>query len=366
MSADRNPRRWAIASGLASFALVAGGAVVAVRSIDGDPAEARDGDGSDRSGVGATAEVTTRDLEEHEELSGTLGFGDPLDVTLNGQGTITALPDLGTVVDRGQGLVEVDGRWVQLWFGDRPLWRTLDAGAEDGIDIQQVEENLVALGIVTTDELTVDQNWTSATTAAVKEWQESQGREETGTLAPGDVIMLPGAVRVADHPVAVGGPASGPVLQVTSPDRQVTIDLEATKQSLVAKDQAVEIELPGGTVVSGRIAAVGTVATNPDDGDPLNPGTPTIEVTVALDDPSQAGTLDSAPVAVLLTTSAATDVLAVPVDALLALAEGGYAVERVADDGTTELVAVETGAFADGWVEVTGDLAEGDTVVVPG
>ena len=57
--------------------------------------------------------------------------------------------------------------------------------------------------------------------------------------------------------------------------------------------------------------------------------------------------------------------LAVPVEALLALAEGGYAVELAHDDGTTSLVAVELGAFADGWVEVTGDVAEGDEVVVP-
>jgi len=33
--------------------------------------------------------------------------------------------------------------------------------------------------------------------------------------------------------------------------------------------------------------------------------------------------------------------------------------------GGTELVAVELGAFADGWAQVTGDVAEGDQVVVP-
>jgi hypothetical protein len=352
--------------GLASVFLVAGGAMVAARGLDDDAAEADDSDGESSGAATTTAEVTTRDLEEHEELAGTLGYGDPVDVTLNGQGTITALPALGGVIDRGQGLVEVDGRWKTLWFGDRPLWRQLDSSAEDGADIQEVEENLVALGIVTADELTVDQDWTSATTAAVKEWQESQGLDETGALAPGDVVVLPGAVRVAEHPVAVGGGAGGgPVLKVTSPSRQVSIDLEATKQSLVSKDQAVEVELPDGTMIPGRVAAIGAVATSPDDSDPMNPGTPTIEVTVSLDDPAQAGTLDSAPVGVQLTTSAATGVLAVPVDALLALAEGGYAVERVGAGGTTELVAVDTGAFADGWVEVTGDIAEGDTVVVP-
>ena len=33
-------------------------------------------------------------------------------------------------------------------------------------------------------------------------------------------------------------------------------------------------------------------------------------------------------------------------------------------DGATELVAVELGEFADGYVEVTGTLAEGDDVVL--
>jgi hypothetical protein len=51
----------------------------------------------------------------------------------------------------------------------------------------------------------------------------------------------------------------------------------------------------------------------------------------------------------------------VPVQALLALAEGGYALETEGGD----LIGVETGAFADGFVEVAGQgLAEGLEVVV--
>jgi hypothetical protein len=348
-------------------ALVAGGAVVAVRSFDGAADDNTDGDGESDEGTGtATAQATTRDLEEREELAGTLGYGDPEEVAINAQGTITALPALGTIVDRGQTMVEVDGLAIPLWFGDRPLWRALDANAENGVDVQEVEANLVALGYATASTLTVDQDWTSATTTVLKKWQKATGREETGVLAPGDVVMLPAAVRIAELPTAVGSPASGPVAKVTGSTRQVTIELDATKQSLVSKDQAVEVVLPDGTVIAGTITTIGTVATGGDTDPVTGQATdPTIEVIVTLSDPSQAGTLDQAPVTVRVVTSAAQGVLAVPVDALLALAEGGYAVEVVASGGASQLVPVETGAFADGWVQVTGDLAEGDEVVVP-
>ncbi len=63
-------------------------------------------------------------------------------------------------------------------------------------------------------------------------------------------------------------------------------------------------------------------------------------------------------------TDAVNDVVAVPVEALLALAEGGYAVE-VQDGNGTRLIAVEAGFYADGLIEVTGDVAPGDMVVVP-
>jgi peptidoglycan hydrolase-like protein with peptidoglycan-binding domain len=368
MSEHPTRRRRAVVGGVASVLLVAGGAVVALRA-DGSPGEGSGDEGDAIDGVATpTAEVTRRDLEERAEVSGTLGYGEQTDIARHGQGTITALPALGTIVDRGETLVEVDGHAVPLWFGDRPLWRQLGPDVDDGADVAEVEANLVALGLASADELTVDQDWTSVTTEAVEEWQESLGLEATGTIAPGDVVIAFGAVRVAAHPTPVGGSAGGPVASVTSATRQVTVALAADKQSLVADEQAVQVELPDGTVLDGTITEVGSVAessgTDPITGDPIDP---TISVTVTLADASRAGALDEAPITVRVVTSAARGVLAVPVDALLALAEGGYAIERVGTgpQGADELVTVETGAFADGWVEVTGEVAEGDAVVVP-
>jgi hypothetical protein len=385
-------RRAVAASGLASVALVAGGLVWVAQDEapagggTGDTGGSGDGSsasGDDEGAATATADVTRRDLEERVEVEGTLGYGEATELALTGAtgaeddgteppadgdsggGTITGLPAVGTVVDRGRTLVEVDGEPVPLLLGPRPLWRTLGPGVEDGPDVAQLEENLVALGIATPDELTVDEDWTAATTDAVEEWQEALGVEATGSLAPGDAVVVPAAVRVVEHPTPVGGSASGTVVEVTGTTRQVTVDLEASRQTLVTDGQAVEVELPDGTVVAGTVASVGTVATTPEADNPDEAGDPTIEVVVSLDDPAQGAAYDEAPVTVRVVSSAAEGVLAVPVDALLALAEGGYAVERVAADGTTELVGVELGAFADGWVEVTGELAEGERVAVP-
>jgi peptidoglycan hydrolase-like protein with peptidoglycan-binding domain len=363
-------RRRALFGGLASVALVTGGAVAVLRA-EGSSANGTedDADGASDAAATTTAEVTKRDLEERQELSGTLGYGDSTDLALQTNGTITALPTLGTVVARGDTLVEVNGLPITLWYGDRPLWRELSSASDDGPDIEEIEANLVALGYGS-DDLTVDQDWTALTAAAVKDWQEAMGYEETGTVGPGDVALTFGAVRVSGYPTAIGGAAAGPVATVTSAERQVTIDLDATKQSLVAEGQGVEVELPDGTVLDATVTSVGTVATSSGTDELTGQATdPTIAVTITLDDASQAGTLDESPVTVRVVTSSATDVLAVPVDALLALAEGGYAVERVGTgtEGDNELLTVDTGAFADGWVEVSGgDIAEGDEVVVPG
>jgi multidrug efflux pump subunit AcrA (membrane-fusion protein) len=281
------------------------------------------------------------------------------------RGTVTALPDEGSVVERGEALYELDGQPSGiLMYGDRPAWRELAIGLE-GEDVRQLQGNLLELGLGG-DALTASGTFDEATLAAVKAWQASLGTPETGVIELGEIVFLPGAVRVAGHSVSTGDTVTAglEVLTATSTDRVVTVDLAADEQALVTPGDEVEIDLPDGTRATGTVATIGTVATAAGDGQ----GSPTVEVTIVLDDPAASGTVDQAPVDVLITTLSREDVLAVPVNALLALLEGGYAVEVVAADGTTSLVGVETGLFQDGWVEIevpAGGLSEGDQVVVP-
>jgi hypothetical protein len=173
----------------------------------------------------------------------------------------------------------------------------------------------------------------------------------------------------------------GPVLTTTSTAREVTIALDAGQQSDVAVGDPVAITLPDQSTTPGRITYVGTVATTPSSSSDQGGGggggggggnggssSPTIEVDVTPTHPAATGRLDQAPVSVSITTGRVHDALVVPVNALLALASGGYAVEVVGADGTHHLVGVTAGLFddANGLVQVTSaGLAAGQRVVVP-
>ena len=350
-----NRRRFLFgAAGAITVAAVPGVMLVGGRP-DGSSASAT----SSTSGR-ATAKVTKRDLAQRLDLKGTLGYGAAHALALARPGTITALPDVGAVIDRGGTIAEVDASPVVLLFGSRPLWRPLGEGVDDGPDVEQLEANLIALGHATDATLGPNQRWSATTTAAVKRWQKALGVEESGTVSTGDVVFEAGPVRIAERIANVGAMAAGPALKVTGTTRAVSVRLEANRRALVALGQPVIVVLPDGTNVGGSVGTIGTVASAGEQG-----SSPTIDVVIALDDASTVGDLDQAPVTVKVTTTSATGVLAVPVGALLALSEGGYAVERVRSDGTTELVGVTLGPFADGWVQVTGAVAEGDQVVVP-
>lgn len=364
------PRARIIAASALVVAAGAGLLLPVAFGDDGAAAEdaARDQAGSDAGNeevpTRSTATVERRDLVEREEVDGTLGFGDTHDLAFGGQGTITALTAPGTVVDRGGQLGEVDGDPVSLLVGDRPMWRTIGDGADTtaGQDIAQLEANLIAMGYGTEAALGPNEIWSQATTTALKAWQDDLGVTETGVLELGSVVYAPGPVRIADTAAAVGAQAGGPALKITGTERIVDVDLEATSQGLVEVGQAVDVELPDGSVVPATVRSIATTVTP---GDPMQGTSDTVAVVVVLDDPATAGGLDQAPVDVQVVSVQAEGALAVPVEALLALSEGGYAVER--PDGS--LVGVSLGAFADGWVAVVAagadDLVEGDDVVVP-
>ncbi len=151
-----------------------------------------------------------------------------------------------------------------------------------------------------------------------------------------------------------------PVLGITAADIVVKVNLPADDQGLVAVGDTVIVVLPGNEEVPATVDSVATVATFTQQGDAI------FEVVISLDDPSAAAGLDEAPVDVDVVADSVSGVVAVPVSALVALAEGGYAVEVQQGDGSTVLVAVEPGFYADGLVEVTEtQVTPGMTVVVP-
>ena len=304
----------------------------------------------------STASVERRTLRVFEELAGTLGHGEERPVSTGAPGTITGLPGAGDLVERGGTLFEVNGQPTVLLYGVMPAWRTLEPGTT-GPDVEQLEANLVELGYG--DGLTVDEIWDNATSAAVEAWQEAAGMTVDGRVDLGEIVFEPDAVLVAGLEATRGasvGPGA-PVLRVTDTDRVVTASLPAARRDGVDVGDTVEVELGDGSVVDATIEEIDAAPATAQD------GSQTYGMRLVVGG-LEADVTDG-PVTLRFVRQERPDVLAAPVNALLALLEGGYAVERVTEDGLTELVAVEVGLFADSWVEISGDVAEGDEVVVP-
>lgn len=308
----------------------------------------------------ATAEVTRQTLVDRREETGELGFGDDRTYTSRLTGTLTRLPKTDGTLTRGKTVCEIDDLPVVLLYGTLPAYRELTAGTE-GADVKQFEKNLAALGY---DGFTVDETYSDSTAAAVREWQDDLGLPETGAVDLGRVVYAPSSVLVKSHDAAVGdavGPGTA-LLTYTGKEKVIVVELDAADGDLVDEGDKVEVELPDGETVEGRIERTETVI-EPGEGD-ADPETK-VEVTVTVDDDKALADYDSASVGVLFTAGQREDVLTVPVTALLALAEGGYGLEIV-EGSSTRIIAVTTGLFADGRVEVSGEgLAEGMTVGIP-
>ncbi len=283
--------------------------------------------------------------------------------------TFTALPSVGEIIRRGQSLYEISGQPVLLLYGSVAPTQAFTAGMSSGHDVAELNANLDALGY---GQGLAGDEFTAATAAAIRALQSAHGASVTGELLLGSVVFHPGPVRVTSVTPTVGQTVMpGPVLAITSTARQVKLALDASQQASVKVGDQVTITLPDNQTTPGRITYVSSVATTPSSSGSGHGGeeesAPTIEVDATPTDPAATGHLDQAPVNVEITTESVANVLAVPVDALLALAGGGYAVE-VAEGGVHRLVAVTVGLFddAEGVVQVSGQgLSAGQRVVVP-
>lgn len=310
-----------------------------------------------------TAKVARGDLIETTTISGELEYVESRDlVTLRG-GIVTRLPAHGKVIDEGRPLYRLDTEPVLRLNGRIPAWRDLGLGVSDGTDVLQLERALERMGYTDDLGMGVDRDWTWVTTIAVTRWQEDLGIDENGELPLGTVVFTHGDVRVVNGLVDAGTqvqPGTA-VLQVSDTQRAVTVSLQPTEKNLAPVGGKLDLTFPDGTTAKGTVTEVVTVP-----GSQEEQTEDSLAVTVSVPDKKKVDKqLDGTSVQVELTYPIAEGVLTVPVTALVALANGGYGVEKVASDGTTSYVAVTPGSFADTTVEIVdGELAEGDEVVV--
>jgi peptidoglycan hydrolase-like protein with peptidoglycan-binding domain len=333
------------------------------------------------TGPVATAAVIRTTLASRQQVSGTLQrAGSYTLVMQQTSGTLSALPAPGTVIRRGQVLYWLDGRPVRLLYGTQAAWRDLVIGDGDGTDVGQLNRNLRALGFTDYGSLTVDDHFDWATAGAIDQWQHAHGVTETGFLPLGSVAFFPGPVRVTAQRAVPGTPMQPgtAVLDLTSTRLVVNVPLDPSLRQLVHVGDRVQIQLPEGQTTPGTVSqigadttaaaggqsapgaspggsAAGAGASAQGAGDPSSQtgtaGPASVPVTVSLDRPGDARGLDQVPVQVAITDTVHHNVLAVPIGALLALANGGYAV--AVDQGATRtLIGVTPGVFDGNRVEV--------------
>ncbi|WP_263092180.1 peptidoglycan-binding protein [Curtobacterium sp. RIT-PI-V] len=358
-------RRRTVVVGVCLIAVLASGtgtwALLDLRG--GSAASASSSDRPTRAG--STAAVTKGDLTDSKVFAGTLGYGAPTGVPAAAAGTITWLPRPGDIIQRDEYLYAVDERGVRSMYGTVPLWRDLSRGTH-GTDVRQLNENLAALGY----DVSVDDEFGPRTQAAVRRWQEDRGHEVTGVLTADDIAFVDGAVRVAvvDGKLgqstgaagadAAGGGAGGDVLQVTSTKRVVSATVSQRDAERLAVGTRVDVRVNGtGAAMRGEVADI-----QPETGED---GGTKVLVSVSFD-PGDRKLPAAASAQIDAKGATERGVLSVPVSALVAGSGGSYAVDVVQQGGRTERVPVEPGFTAGGRVAISGDVAAGDRVVVPG
>jgi len=265
-------------------------------------------------------------------------------------------------------------------YGQQPAWRSFEIGMSEGLDIFQLEQNLVALGYDETNSVLVDQEFDEHSRKAIETMQSLLGVSVTGELKFRDILFVPGpsVVQYSDShaEIGVGIITSTPILslipiekiikntgdeEVTKSLQKVNTSIEVVNKNLVELDLIVSIELPDESIISGTISDIGDIAVIPQG----NQGEPYLEIIISLEDTVSLPEWTGATVTVSVTKKLASGVLAAPVTSLLAILGGGYAIEII-ENSVSRLVPVSVGLYADGWVEIKGDgIKVGTEVVVP-
>ncbi|MEU6431355.1 peptidoglycan-binding domain-containing protein [Microbispora sp. NPDC046973] len=363
----RNGGRGRIVAGVVVVAALAAGGWAVVQARSGNSEATKE---TKPSVPVSTAPVVRADVANRRVVNGTLGYAGSTAVAAGRGGVATWVPKVGAMVRRGERIFEIDGVRVPLLYGERPAWRDMGLGVRNGVDIQQLERNLAAMGYG--KGVTVDRHFSLATYYAVRRWQKAAKLPVTGSVPLGQVAFAPKAVRVGTREVVIGGRVGAGQLVVhgTGTQPAVLVRLNPAELPRIRVGDPVVVTLPDGKTRKAKVTSVSQVAvtggTTAASGGGAADGTSSVApVTIALKSRVR-GFLDQAVVQVAIVSEQHKNVLAVPVSALLAHALGQYEVV-VVEGGVRRSVPVRTGLFdeSSGLAEVTGDLREGMLVEVP-
>ena len=246
-------------------------------------------------------------------------------------------------VDLGKAQREYDKAW---------------AGEEDAMPLADAED-LVKVAQATLDDLQAPVDTTTQRTA-VAAAQKAVDDAALSPVGPGDILMVPTkTMRVDQVKADLGSPAEGAVLSWTDTTVFARVDLTEAQRQVFVAGTPVNVTLPGGQEIVG---VIGDVSESRWD-DMMGMAVPA-QARIDFEDQAALTETSLGSVTIVLVQDEAEQALVVPVTALLALAEGGYAVQLT--DGT--LIGVELGLQADTRIQVTptnaGELQEGDEVIV--
>lgn len=314
----------------------------------------------------STAQVVRADLRTTRQFYGTIGYGPAVDLvaTTSGQ-AFTWLPAPGAVIRPDDTVYEADGRAVPVLAGTRPMWRSLHRGLR-GPDVIQLNTALAGLGY--RPAVAGSPLYSRRTETAVRRWQRAHHLPRTGIVDLGQLVFAGVPLRVNAVQARLGQPVrpGTPLLSATSPALLVEVPVPVDQAYLLHRGAAVIVTLPDAvTTTAGVVSDVARVATLPDpDAQNTrngNPGAAVVNATVRLLRPSLAAGFSSAPVQVAITLNEVKGALAVPITALLARPDGGFAV-TVVNRGD---VPVQTGVSTDTLVQVSGTgITAGTRVLV--
>ena len=228
------PRQGWLALFLVLVAVLTVGGFLAVDRLAGDGGEAAI---VEKPELGTAAVVST-DLERLETFPATLRYADQRNVFAAAGGIVTRVPVEGAELSRGDSIMEIDGRPVLVFYGERPMWRPVgpapDGSGMEGPDVEQLELNLEALGYSLRSG--PDQVLDEDTVRLIRDWRSDAGLDRSDSVELGRIFYVEGPIRVGRSLVELGalvGPGD-PIVEVSGNVQEVRMEFPVDRRDRIS------------------------------------------------------------------------------------------------------------------------------------